>query len=130
MEMCYDGALVMPSSYAVMDEDEMTYVEGGISLSWSTVIKIGQAIIAVCGAVGTVLGMLNNFLTFGAKINGITEVAFAQAIGKKVAAGAARIASWIGKFAGFMARVISVVLAAAGGYALGYYVSKRIYNCY
>ena len=31
MEMCYDGALVMPSSYAVMSEDEMTYVEGGMS---------------------------------------------------------------------------------------------------
>lgn len=29
MEMCYDGALVMPSSYALMSEDEMTYVEGG-----------------------------------------------------------------------------------------------------
>lgn len=29
MQMCYDGALVMPSSYAVMDEEEMTYVEGG-----------------------------------------------------------------------------------------------------
>ena len=29
MEMCYDGTLVMPSSYAVMSEDEMTYVEGG-----------------------------------------------------------------------------------------------------
>ena len=29
MELCYDGALVMPSSYAVMDEEEMTYVEGG-----------------------------------------------------------------------------------------------------
>lgn len=29
MEMCYGGALVLPSSYAVMDEDEMTYVEGG-----------------------------------------------------------------------------------------------------
>ena len=29
MEMCYDGALVMPSSYAIMDNDEMTYVEGG-----------------------------------------------------------------------------------------------------
>ena len=27
MEMCYDGTLVMPSSYAVMDEEEMTYVE-------------------------------------------------------------------------------------------------------
>lgn len=29
MEMCYDGTLVMPSSYAVMEEEEMTYVEGG-----------------------------------------------------------------------------------------------------
>lgn len=27
--MCYDGALVMPSSYAVMSEEEMIYVEGG-----------------------------------------------------------------------------------------------------
>ncbi len=29
MELCYDGALVMPSSYMVMDEDEMSYTEGG-----------------------------------------------------------------------------------------------------
>ena len=29
MELCYDGALVLPSSYAVMDEEEMTYLEGG-----------------------------------------------------------------------------------------------------
>ena len=31
MEMCYEGALVMPSSYAVMNEEEMTYVEGGMT---------------------------------------------------------------------------------------------------
>ena len=29
MDMCYEGALVMPSNYVVMDEEEMTYVEGG-----------------------------------------------------------------------------------------------------
>ena len=29
MEMCYDGALVMPSNYAVMDEEEMMYIEAG-----------------------------------------------------------------------------------------------------
>lgn len=29
MEMCYDATLVMPSSYAVMEKEEMTYVEGG-----------------------------------------------------------------------------------------------------
>lgn len=30
MEMCYDGALVMPKNYAVVNEEEMTYVDGGI----------------------------------------------------------------------------------------------------
>ena len=32
MEMCYNGALVMPSSYAAMNEEEMTYVEAGWSI--------------------------------------------------------------------------------------------------
>ncbi len=32
MDMCYDGALIMPSNYAVMDEEEMIYVEGGVSV--------------------------------------------------------------------------------------------------
>ncbi len=36
MEMCYDGALVMPSSYAVMEQEEMIYVEGGYYLNNST----------------------------------------------------------------------------------------------
>lgn len=30
MEMCYDGTLVMPANYAVVSEDEMTYVDGGM----------------------------------------------------------------------------------------------------
>ena len=29
MVMTYDGALVMPKNYAVMSEEEMTYMEGG-----------------------------------------------------------------------------------------------------
>ncbi len=29
MVMAYDGALVMPSNYAVMEQEEMTYVDGG-----------------------------------------------------------------------------------------------------
>lgn len=35
MEMTYDGVLTMPSSYAVMDEEEMTYVEGGKKYGYS-----------------------------------------------------------------------------------------------
>lgn len=29
MEMCYNEALVMPSNYVAMNENEMTYVDGG-----------------------------------------------------------------------------------------------------
>ena len=35
MELCYEGALVMPSSYAVMNEEEMTYVEGEINKTYT-----------------------------------------------------------------------------------------------
>ena len=54
MEMYYDGALVMPSSYALMDEDEMSYVEGGGTVSLT--LKIGSnsfvihALSAISGA--------------------------------------------------------------------------------
>ena len=30
MEMCYDGALVMPKNYAFVSDEEMTYVDGGM----------------------------------------------------------------------------------------------------
>lgn len=53
MEMCYDGALVMPNNYAVVDEEEMTYVEGGGWSSYTGLEAIG-IISAMCGAaVGT-----------------------------------------------------------------------------
>lgn len=59
MEMCYDGALVMPSNYAVMNEDEMTYVEGGAtrrSVNWiaypidfvSTLVGLNMSAIMGC----------------------------------------------------------------------------------
>lgn len=50
MEMCYDGALVMPSNYAVMDEEEMTYVEGGGTFS----LTLKKS--TICWAVGAIVG--------------------------------------------------------------------------
>lgn len=49
MDMCYDGALVMPSSYAVMDEEEMMYVEGGITVE--AVVGIITVALAAGGSV-------------------------------------------------------------------------------
>ncbi len=43
MEMTYDGLLVMPSSYAVMSEEEMTYLDGGawsIGTLWNNIVHI------------------------------------------------------------------------------------------
>lgn len=37
MEMTYGGALVMPSSYAMMDEEEMMYLEGGYYINNVTI---------------------------------------------------------------------------------------------
>lgn len=45
MEMCYNGTLVMPSSYAVMDTEEMTYTDGGLYFNKSAVQGI---VMSVC----------------------------------------------------------------------------------
>lgn len=55
MEMSYDGALVMPGSYAVMDEEEMTYVEGG---AWNSVKNIGRALDVKIWIGGVVTGCI------------------------------------------------------------------------
>lgn len=50
MEMCYaEGALIMPSNYAVMSEEEMMYTEGG-SITLGTVSTIIGTAIAAYGA--------------------------------------------------------------------------------
>ena len=59
MEMCHDGALVMPSSYVVMDDEEMMYVEGGISFTVKkdTCATISTYISGILGLSATLLGL-------------------------------------------------------------------------
>ena len=83
MELCYDGALVLPSSYAVMDEEEMSYVEGG---ALSKVDKALTYTLAKC--------LINKVSKFGglatAVVAGILTWAAGQVIafGKGLARGA------------------------------------------
>ena len=46
MDMCYDGTLVLPSSYAVMGEQEMSYLEGenwNVKTLWYNIVgAVGQ----------------------------------------------------------------------------------------
>lgn len=70
MEMCYDGALVMPSSYAVMNEEEMMYLEGGIKLKSAEVAKaidIGITVILALSGVGSGVSMIKEILRRNSK---------------------------------------------------------------
>lgn len=87
MEMCYDGTLVMPANYAVVSEDEMTYVDGGFykcdqfcynsaleaydELNKSAMIAYGFGFGVAIGAIvfGTALGMKGGVA--GAKVGAI-----------------------------------------------------------
>lgn len=100
MDMCYNGALVMPSSYAVMDEEEMTYTDGGTFLSKSKCRDI------ICG-----LGM--NPSTFVAVA---LTVALATKLVNKITryCGAlASVVSWCLRYAG--ACVLNLARAVGGG---------------
>ena len=55
--MSYDGTLVMPSSYAVMDEEEMTYVEGGVNLPYSFAMRSKTN----CMAIAATTRVLNGY---------------------------------------------------------------------
>ena len=49
--MTYGGALVMPSSYAMMDEEEMMYLEGGDKLLDTVNYMLKEAYEAIWGYV-------------------------------------------------------------------------------
>ena len=64
MEMCYDGTLVMPDNYAVVSEDEMTYVDGGMfiipsnSASTTTTTKVSVTLSASqCNELATIMSI-------------------------------------------------------------------------
>ena len=44
--MCYEGTLVMPKNYAVVDNDEMEYIDGGELTKWQKVAVIGACVAA------------------------------------------------------------------------------------
>lgn len=69
MEMCYNGALVMPSNYTVVNSEEMTYIDGGALTKWQKVAVIGACVAATAAlTVALVYGQFS----LAAKIMGFT----------------------------------------------------------
>lgn len=65
MEMTYGGALVMPSSYAMMDEEEMMYLEGGKDkhtwYTWPFAVAIDVAFAVLGGLNISAIGNLTSY---------------------------------------------------------------------
>ena len=62
MEMCYDGTLVMPANYAVVSEDEMTYVDGGFYMTHEDcqifVMALGLTVSSNAPAIATAISAM------------------------------------------------------------------------
>ena len=103
MELCYDGALVMPSNYSIMNEDEMTYVEGGFYISnegvknvllacaldpiatavfaigyWKAVSWISAEFGLFCARFGAAAGPVGSFVAF--VLGGLTAASIAMTV--------------------------------------------------
>ena len=83
MEMCYDGALVMPSSYAVMNEEEMTYVEGGATAKVGVKFTITANTLKAVGAagVGVITGLITTAVCAALGVTGVGAVAIPAVVG-------------------------------------------------
>ena len=84
--MCYNGALVMPRNYVVVNNNEMQYIDGGISSTWNTTAgtagsyyngmywafaALACVYVGSCAALGAVIGgALGAF--FGAAVGMLT----------------------------------------------------------
>jgi len=90
MMMCYDGACVMPSNYVLMNEDEMTYVEGG-------------RVDTVSGTAKYLKGVASGFMAAWASLTGGYTYAAAAAAASGVGVGVSVIAGIGAAYCGFAA---------------------------
>lgn len=111
MEMCYDGALVMPSSYAVMEEEEMMYTEGGSLATLKSNLR------GISTLVQNYLGKLMADATVGRimKNCGLTLAQIGMMAGayiplcSKVVAAISAVTKWLGSHAFLIGCAVGVV---------------------
>lgn len=115
MDMCYNGKLVMPSSYAIMNEEEMTYTEGG------DITTLKNNLYGLYNLVINYMAKYISGATIGAALKrcGLSWSQIGQLVGSysslaaKVVAGITSLTKWLGSHA-----VIIGVVSGAAGFAV------------
>jgi len=103
MEMCYDGALVMPNSYAVVNEEEMEYIDGGGWLYDAAISILGGLVACALWEyrASVVKGMVAGVVAAYNWVAGVVSSAAAWAVANPAIA-----AGILGGVVGFVAGVI------------------------
>lgn len=83
MEMCYDGALVMPNHFVEISNDEMEYIDGGMT-TWQKAIIIGAVVVA--GA-ALITAVIYGQFWLAAKLLGYSVKTVARKLGAKAVIG-------------------------------------------
>ena len=86
----------MPSSYAVMDEEEMTYVEGGVSLTKTWYGYSGYFTAKECSDIANALWAGTAVTGMGGTIAGFLSCGIGALVGGVLSASAAIYASYFG----------------------------------
>ena len=117
MEMCYDGALVMPNNFTVVSEEEMTYIDGG----WSKSLFRDNVVGGVQRAIGNYKGgVLRQCGITLAVVKGWCSYSYTWLcanVGWKVC----KIASIVG---GVVAGIVAAAACAAAIYLMG---TRRVF---
>ena len=79
MDVCYDGALVLPRNYVPVSEEEMDYIDGGASF-WQ---KAGIIAAVVVGGIALTAAIIYGQFLLAARIMGITIKSYAKKLGAK-----------------------------------------------
>ena len=115
MEMCYDGALVLPSSYAVMDEEEMCYVDAGGAKMFCSNMK----------------GLWNKTRDYrwAWKLSGISLSTIKASASMAYTAAICKFGAVVVKVAAFLSRVLAAVLTVGAAVAVCYLWNNERKSC-
>lgn len=115
MELCYEGNLVMPSNYAIVDANEMEYIDGGIYISNNTLWTCCKAAFYCVSfnPVGSTLVALGAYKCYTLLAAGIAKITVALGSVSRVLAIAFGIIG-VGALLGFGYDVIDALMQGKG----------------
>ncbi len=122
MDMCYDGALVLPSSYAVMNEEEMTYTEGG---GWS-VKTLWYNIVGAAGQYSVFKSICKRISVRGKTVWSWACSAVSWAKDKAIAY-LGTFCAKVGIEMSTVSRLIGVIVGVSTAFAIGYLGTHKVF---